>query len=98
MLITFLFMTFTIVGISIPVLPSYVSGSGNLDQSIVLKSNYFFCFLLLPLDWPPPRLFLIFAIRLFLLESLLFSLAAFLFTCLLPFDFPTTNIIVFYLY
>jgi hypothetical protein len=50
---------------------------------------FYFCFLFLPLDWPPPKSFLIFAILLFLLESLLFSLAAFLFTCLLPFDFPT---------
>jgi hypothetical protein len=72
----------------------HTSGSGNVDHSIVLEINHFFCFLLLPLDWPPPKLFLIFAILLFLLESLLFSLAAFLFTCLLPFDFPTTNVII----
>jgi hypothetical protein len=39
---------------------------------VIRLSIFYFCFLLLPLDWPPPKSFLIFAILLFLLESLLF--------------------------
>jgi hypothetical protein len=50
---------------------------------------YHCCRLLFPLAPPPPRLCLLCAFFLCLLESELFSFAAFLSTCLLPLDLPT---------
>jgi hypothetical protein len=50
---------------------------------------YYCCCLLFPLAPPPPRLCLLCAFFLCLLESELFSFAAFLSTCLLPLDLPT---------
>ena len=44
---------------------------------------------LLPLACPPPKFLLAFANFLLRLESVLFSFAAFLSTCLLPLDLPT---------
>ena len=62
------------------------------DKGVVLfllNYHYYSCRLLLPLARPPPRLCLLCAFFLCLLESELFSFAAFLSTCLLPFDLPT---------
>ncbi len=50
---------------------------------------YCCCRLLFPLARPPPRLCFLCAFFLCLLESELFSFAAFLSTCLLPLDLPT---------
>ena len=51
---------------------------------------YCCCRLLFPLALPPPRLCLLCAFFLCLLASELLSFAAFLSTCLLPLDLPTT--------
>jgi hypothetical protein len=53
------------------------------------KFVYYPRVLLLPLACPPPKFLLAFTNFLLRLESVLFSLAAFLSICLLPLDLPT---------
>ena len=68
-----------------------------IEENIILYDSIslarvLFCYpraLLLPRDCPPPKFFIAFTIFLLRLESVLFSLAAFLSNCLFPLDLPT---------
>ena len=67
----------------------HISIYGKAQRCSGAISVFYSCRLLFPLACPPLRIRLLCAFFLCLLESELFSFAAFLSTCLLPLDLPT---------